>query len=94
MARARNRAAGTALERVADDGRPARLLQSRIEARLAHRNAAPETPFALAMSIGTVRVPVGEQRGIEPLLAAADASLYCLTHDRCGAGAAIRAVPA
>lgn len=76
-----------------DDDLPGRL-QSRIEAQLAHRNAAPETPFALAMSIGTVRVPVGEQRGIEQLLAEADASLYRVKRDRRGAGAAMRAVPA
>lgn len=51
-------------------------LQARIEAQLAHRNAAPDTPFALAMSIGTVQRAPGDQRSIESLLADADAELY------------------
>ena len=40
------------------------------------RNAAPDTPFALAMSIGTVQRAPGDQRSIESLLADADAELY------------------
>ncbi|HEY4560639.1 MAG TPA: PAS domain S-box protein [Lysobacter sp.] len=51
-------------------------LQARIEAQLAHRNAAPDTPFALAMSVGTVQLAPGDQRSIESLLADADAELY------------------
>lgn len=61
-------------------GRPeddmAAQLQARIEAQLAHRNSAPDTPFALAMSVGTVRLAPGERRDVEQLLMEADAALY------------------
>ncbi|HZX80400.1 MAG TPA: PAS domain S-box protein [Lysobacter sp.] len=64
---------------------PAVGLQARIEAQLAHRNAAPDTAFALAMSVGTVRLAPGERRAIESLLADADAALYRAKRDRRGA---------
>lgn len=64
-----------------EDDLPERL-QARIEAQLAHRNAAPETAFALAMSVGTVRVAAGERRGLDELLAEADAALYRRKRER------------
>jgi len=69
------------LTRPPDDGFHGQI-QERIEAQLAHRNAAPDTPFALAMSVGTVRLAPGDPRSIESLLADADAELYRAKRER------------
>ena len=63
----------------------AEQLGQRIEAQLAHRNAAPDTAFALAMSVGTVVLAPGERRPVEALLREADAELYRSKRDRRGA---------